>query len=77
MGRRFPEITGFGVEFEPDSVARALASIEAAGLSNRITIEHGDVHDVGHEGEIFLASSSTRSTCCRTRWPPCGPPGPR
>jgi SAM-dependent methyltransferase len=55
MARRFPEITGIGVEFEPDSVARARANVEAAGLGHRVAIEHGDVHDVGHEGDVVLA----------------------
>ena len=36
-----------GVEFEPDSVARARAHVEEAGLADRITIEQGDLGHVG------------------------------
>jgi SAM-dependent methyltransferase len=38
MAQRFPELRLLGVEFEPDSVARARANIEAAGLGQRIRI---------------------------------------
>lgn len=55
MTRRFPKVTGVGVEFEPDSVARARATIEAAGLGDRIAIEQGDVAAPGHTGEFDLA----------------------
>ncbi len=55
MARRFPEVVLTGVEFEPDSVTRARANVEAAGLAGRITIEQGDVDAVGHEGEVQLA----------------------
>jgi len=55
MARRFPEIVLTGVEFEPDSVARARANVEAAGLAGRITIEQRDVHAVSHEGDVLLA----------------------
>jgi SAM-dependent methyltransferase len=55
MARRFPGTHLTGVEFEPDSVARARAAVDAAGLTNRVTIEHGDVTAVGHEGEATLA----------------------
>lgn len=55
MAGRFPELRLVGVEFEPDSVARARANVEAAGLADRITIESGDVHAPGHEGEFDLA----------------------
>ena len=43
------------MEFEPDSVARARAAVEAAVLADRITIEQGDVAAVGHAGEVDLA----------------------
>ena len=55
MARRFPGIVGVGVEHESDSVARARANVEAAGFSDRITIEQGDVHAVGHEDGVDLA----------------------
>jgi SAM-dependent methyltransferase len=55
MARRFPGTALTGIEFEPDSVARARAAVEASVLDDRITIEHGDVTAVGHEGEATLA----------------------
>ncbi|HEX5828793.1 MAG TPA: class I SAM-dependent methyltransferase [Candidatus Limnocylindrales bacterium] len=55
MARRFPGSTLVGVEFEPDSVARARASVTAAVLADRITIQHGAVDAIGHEGEFTLA----------------------
>lgn len=55
MARRFPGTRLFGIEFEEDSVARACAAVEAAVLADRITIEHGDVTAIGHEGEATLA----------------------
>ncbi len=55
MAKRFPAITALGVEFEPDSVERARANVAAAGVSDRVTIEHGDVHAVGNHGAFELA----------------------
>jgi SAM-dependent methyltransferase len=55
MARRFHEATLVGVEFEPDSVARARANVEAAALADRITIEQGDVTQMGHGGEFGVA----------------------
>jgi SAM-dependent methyltransferase len=55
MARRFPGTRLVGVEFEPDSVARARAAVAAAVLGDRITIESGDVTAVGHAGEATLA----------------------
>jgi SAM-dependent methyltransferase len=55
MARTFPGTTLFGVEFEPDSVARARASVAAAVLSDRISIEQGEVTSVGHAREVDLA----------------------
>ncbi len=55
MARRFPAIDLVGVEFEADSVARARANVAAAGLTQRIEIEHGDVEAPGHDGEFDLA----------------------
>jgi SAM-dependent methyltransferase len=54
MARRFPKLELVGVEFEADSVARARAAIEAAGLTDRITIRHGGAKDPGHPGENDL-----------------------
>jgi SAM-dependent methyltransferase len=55
MARRFPELDLVGVEFEPDSVARARRNVEEAGLADRISIEQGDPRSPGHEGEFELA----------------------
>ncbi len=55
MARRFPGTFLTGIEFEPDSVVRARANVEAAALQDRITIEQGDVAVVGHAGEFELA----------------------
>jgi SAM-dependent methyltransferase len=55
MARRFPAIDLVGVELEPDSVARARAAVEDAGLADRITIEHGEVPDPGRAGRVDLA----------------------
>lgn len=43
MARRFPALELVGLEFEPDSVARARRNVAAAGLADRIEIRHGDV----------------------------------
>ncbi len=55
MARRFPALQLVGVEFEPDSVMRARANVEAAGLSDRIAIRQGDVSRPGRAGEYDLA----------------------
>jgi SAM-dependent methyltransferase len=55
MARRFAGTRLVGVEFEPDSVARARANVAAAVLTERITIERGDVAAVGHVQEFDLA----------------------
>jgi SAM-dependent methyltransferase len=55
MARRFPELQLVGVEFEPDSVMRARANVEAAGLSDRIAIRQADVSKPGPAGEYDLA----------------------
>jgi SAM-dependent methyltransferase len=55
MAQRFRELRLVGVEFEPDSVARARANVAAAGLDDRISIEQGNVEAPGHSGEFDLA----------------------
>ncbi len=55
MARRFPALELVGVEFEPDSVTRALARVEAAGLADRIAIHHARVTEPGSAGEYDLA----------------------
>lgn len=42
MARRFPALELVGIESEHDSVARARANVDAAGLTERITIRHGN-----------------------------------
>ncbi|HYH93577.1 MAG TPA: class I SAM-dependent methyltransferase, partial [Candidatus Saccharimonadales bacterium] len=55
MARRFPQLELVGVEFEADSVARARATIEAEGLTDRITIRQAKATDAGKTGEYDLA----------------------
>jgi ubiquinone/menaquinone biosynthesis C-methylase UbiE len=55
MARRFPALELVGVEFEADSVARARAKVEAAGLTDRITIRQAGVTEPGKTGEYDLA----------------------
>jgi len=55
MARRFPELELLGVEFEPDSAARAVANVAAAGLERRIRIETSEIPTLGHAGEFDLA----------------------
>jgi SAM-dependent methyltransferase len=55
VARRFPGTLLTGIEFEPDSIERARAAVQAAALADRVTIEAGDVAAVGHEGEVTLA----------------------
>jgi SAM-dependent methyltransferase len=47
MARRFLALELVGLEFEPDSVARARTNVAAAGLADRIEIRHGDVLGLG------------------------------
>jgi SAM-dependent methyltransferase len=47
MAQRFPKLELVGVELEEDSVARARAHVEAAGLADRIEIRHGDATSLG------------------------------
>lgn len=46
MARRFPASEFMGVEFEKDSVARARANVEAAGLTDRIRIVEADIPSI-------------------------------
>jgi SAM-dependent methyltransferase len=55
MARRFPQLELVGVEFEHDSVLRARARVDEAGLSDRITIVEGSVKEPGGAGEFDLA----------------------
>lgn len=55
MARRFPALELVGIEFEADSVVRARANVEAAGLTERITIKQAGVTQPGQAGEYDLA----------------------
>ena len=55
MAQRFQGTLLSGIEFEPGSVARARASVAAAGLADRVTIEQGDVVGIAHVGDAGLA----------------------
>ena len=68
MARRFPDLTLTGVEFEPDSVARARANVAAAGLTDRITIRQADVTGA-------RAGVRVRAGVLPVRPPPAARPG--
>jgi SAM-dependent methyltransferase len=55
MARRFPELSLVGVEFEPDSVARARTTITAEGLDDRIDIREARAPQPGDQGSYDLA----------------------
>jgi SAM-dependent methyltransferase len=46
VARRFPGVSGVGVEFEPDSVARAMRRVSEAGLGGRVVIESREPTDL-------------------------------
>jgi SAM-dependent methyltransferase len=46
MARRFPATTSVGVEYEPDSVARAMQHVADAGFGDRIVVENRDPLDL-------------------------------
>lgn len=54
MARRFPRLELVGVETEPDSAARARATISAEGLADRIEIHHADAMRPGEHGTFDL-----------------------
>ena len=54
MARRFPALELVGVEFEHDSVVRARAAVEAAGLSDRISIREAGAKETGEAGSNDL-----------------------
>jgi SAM-dependent methyltransferase len=55
MARRFPNLELVGVEFQPDSVARARVNVSTAGLSDRIEIRQGDADKPGPSSQYDLA----------------------
>ena len=68
MARRFPALELVGVEFEPDSVARARANVAAAGLTDRIDDPPGRRRpSPARSASTTWPISSTRSTSSPTR----------
>jgi predicted O-methyltransferase YrrM len=55
MARRFPALEFVGLEFEPDSVARARATVAAEGLDERIDIREARATETGSKGVFDLA----------------------
>lgn len=55
MAQRFRSLELVGIEFEPDSVARARSNVEATGLSGRIEILQGDVTSLASARVFDLA----------------------
>jgi SAM-dependent methyltransferase len=54
VARRFPETELVGVEFEPDSVARAMRHVTEAGLGDRVRIETREIPDMPYRSEFDL-----------------------
>ena len=54
VAQRFPATTLVGVEFEPDSVARAMRHVTDAGLDARIRIEARDPQAMPYDAEFDL-----------------------
>jgi SAM-dependent methyltransferase len=55
VARRFPGTRLVGVESEPDSFARAIRNVDAAGFTDRIRIEAREVEQIGYAGSFDLA----------------------
>ena len=55
MAQRFPRLDLVGVEAERDSVERARANVEAAGLGHRISILHAPAAELAASGPYALA----------------------
>ncbi len=55
MAQRFPALELVGVEFEPDSAARARANVAEAGFDDRITILQEDVSALAEPSAFDLA----------------------
>jgi SAM-dependent methyltransferase len=54
VARRFPQTTLVGVEFEPDSVGRAMRRVSEAGLGEQVTIENRDPAGLPYGPEFDL-----------------------
>jgi len=55
MARQFPGLELVGVEFEPDTIERAVANVASAGLGDRIRIEGREVVALDYREEFDLA----------------------
>jgi len=55
MAQRFRALDLVGIEFEPDSAARAQRNVAAAALADRIQILQGDLTDLEAAGTFNLA----------------------
>jgi SAM-dependent methyltransferase len=55
MAQRFPSLELVGLEFEPDSVARARSNVATAGLAGRIEIRQSDVTGLDDAAGFDLA----------------------
>ncbi|HEY7133042.1 MAG TPA: class I SAM-dependent methyltransferase [Candidatus Limnocylindrales bacterium] len=54
IARRFPTVELVGVEYEPDSVARAMRHVSEAGLGQRIRIEPRTIPDMPFRDQFDL-----------------------
>ena len=54
VARRFPATELVGVEFEPDSVARAMSHVTEAGLGDRIRVEARTIPEMPFRSEFDL-----------------------
>ena len=54
VAQRFPATTLVGVEFEPDSVARAMRHVTEAGLQDRVRIDARDTVEMPFDAEFDL-----------------------
>jgi len=54
MARRFPATELVGVEYEPDSVARAMRHVSEAGLGQRVRIEPRSIPDMPFRDQFDL-----------------------
>jgi SAM-dependent methyltransferase len=54
VARRFPATELVGVEFEPDSVARAIRHVTEAGLGDRVRIETRQIPEMTFRSEFSL-----------------------
>ncbi len=55
VARRFPDTVLVGVEYEPDSVGRAIRHVSEAGLADRIEIDNRDPVDLPYGASFDLA----------------------